>query len=449
VDRYLTRLAAIVAPLQVSRGGPILMVQLENEYGSYGNDKEYLQALKQIWLRNKIDGPFYTADGATPYMLEAGTVEGAAIGLDPGAGESDFLEAHKRTPRVPVFSSETYPGWLTHWGENWARPSLQDLLKEVTYLLENQKSFNLYVAHGGTNFGFTAGANSGGKGYEPDLTSYDYDAPINEQGRPTAKYFALRDLIAKYAGKLPDVPRPIAAMEIPPIKMEVAASIWANLPAPVHSPQPLPFEACQQDYGFILYKTRLIGHKSGKLTVTALHDYGTVFLNGKFVGKLDRREGENSLELPKSDTPNPVLEILVEAMGRINFGQELIDRKGITDRVTLNGMTLMNWDIHKLPFDSGFLEHLKPGGLEKGRCGAFFHGSFELTSVADTFFDLARYKKGLVWINGHNLGRFWEIGPQQRLYCPASWMKTGKNEILIFDLHQTDPQLVSGMKMLE
>jgi beta-galactosidase len=449
VDRYLTRLAGIVAPLQISQGGPILMVQLENEYGSYGNDKGYILALKNIWLRNKIDVPFYTADGATPHMLEAGTVEGAAIGLDPGAGDGDFEEALKRTPRVPVFSSETYPGWLTHWGEKWARPGLPELLKEVTYLLENHKSFNLYVAHGGTNFGFTAGANSGGKGYEPDLTSYDYDAPINEQGQPTSKYFALRDLIAKYAGKLPDVPRPIAAMEIPPIKMEVAASLWTNLPVPVQSPQPLSFEACQQDYGFILYKTRLIGHKSGKLTITSLHDYGTVFLNGKYVGKLDRREGENSLELPKSDAPNPVLEILVEAMGRINFGPELIDRKGITDRVTLNNMTLMNWDLYKLPLDTGFLEHLKPGVLENGRCGAFFRGSFELASVADTFINLARYKKGLVWINGHNLGRYWGIGPQQRLYCPASWLKKGKNEILIFDLHQTDPQPVSGMKTLE
>jgi beta-galactosidase len=217
-ERYITRLAAVVRPLLVTRGGPILMVQVENEYGSYGNDRAYMTRLRDAWKANGIDVPFYTADGPTPYMLEAGHVEGAAIGLDSGSNEQHWELARSIAPGLPIFSSETYSGWLTHWGEQWARPPAAEVLKEVAFLLGAKKSFNLYVAHGGTNCGFTAGANSGGKGYEPDVTSYDYDAPINEQGRPTTKYQALRELMAGAlpAGRtLPPVPEPVPAVAIP------------------------------------------------------------------------------------------------------------------------------------------------------------------------------------------------------------------------------------------
>ena len=448
VERYLKNMAALIRPLLVTRGGPILMVQIENEYGSYGNDKNYLEELRRIWIRNGIDVPFFTADGPTPYMLEAGNIDGAAIGLDPGSNERAFQQASLRNPKVPAFSSETYPGWLTHWGEKWARPDPAGLLREVRFLLENRKSFNFYVIHGGTNFGFTAGANSGGGGYQPDVTSYDYDAPINEQGNPTAKFFALRDLIAQYAGAVPEVPKPVPAMDLPEIAMGAFTSVWANLPKPVLSVQPKPFEGYSQDYGCIVYKTKLIGHKNGKLLITDLHDYATVFLNGNYVGKLDRREGEKQIDLPKSDVRDPVLEILVEGMGRINFAQFMIDRKGITDRVTLNGMTLMNWEVYSLPLDSAYIRNLKPAALDPGRRGVFFRGTFEVSSVADTYIDMTNYQKGIVWVNGHNLGRYWEIGPQMRLYCPAPWLKSGKNEILIFDLLQNEARPVSGARTL-
>ena len=382
-------------------------------------------------------------------MLEAGNIDGAAIGLDSGSNENDFDQAKKRNPNVPSFSSETYPGWLTHWGEKWARPDTTDLLKEVKFLLDNKKSFNFYVIHGGTNFGFSAGANSGGKGYEPDLTSYDYDAPINEQGMPTPKYFALRNLISKYIGKLPEIPKLISATEIPEIKMELFSSVWENLPKPVKTVQPKPMESFDQYEGFILYKTKLIGHKSGKLTITDLHDYATIFLNGKYVGKLDRREAEKTIDLPKSDVKDPVLEIFVEAMGRINFAQQLIDRKGITDRVTLNGMTLMNWDVYNLHFDSEYIQSLKLSKISPDRRGFFYKGFFVLNETADTFIDMSNYKKGIVYVNGNNLGRYWEIGPQKRLYCPAPWLKKGMNEIVVFDLHETESESISGKTTLE
>ena len=457
VENYLTHISKIIKPLLVTNGGPILMVQIENEYGSYGNDKNYLEALRKIYQRNGIDVPFYTADGPTPYMLEAGNIDGAAIGLDSGSNENDFEQAKKRNPNVPSFSSETYPGWFTPWGGNWGRADTASLFKGIKFLLENKKSFNLYVIHGGTNFGFTAGANSGNKPFEPDITSYDYDAPINEQGLPTPKYFKLHDLIAKYVSRKTQMPKPIPAIEIPEIKMELFSSVWDNLPKPKQVVQPKPMEMFDQYEGFILYKTKLIGHKSGKLTITDLHDYATVFLNGKYIGKLDRRESEKTIELPKSDVKDPVLEIFVEAMGRINYSQNLIDRKGITDRVTLNGMTLMNWEVYNLPFDTKYIQSLHTNGgqaikqsnISQDRRGFFFKGTFDLTEAADTYIDMGNYKKGVVYVNGKNLGRYWDIGPQERLYCPAPWLKKGKNEIVVFDLHETEAKTISGKKTLD
>ena len=450
-ERYMTHVATIVKPLLCTNGGPILMVQVENEYGSYGNDKTYMETVRKIWIKNGINVPFYTADGPTAFMLEAGNVYGAVIGLDSGSSEADFDEAKKHNPNVPAFSSETYPGWLTHWGEKWARPDTADLLKEVKFLLDTKRSFNLYVIHGGTNFGFTAGANAfNATQFQPDVTSYDYDAPINEQGRPTAKYFALRRLISKYVKyKIPEIPKPVETITIPEIKMQAYSTIWANLPVSIKAAQPKPMEALDQSSGYILYKTKLIGHKSGKLTITEPHDYATVFLNGKYVGKVERDSGKWSINLPKSNVKDPVLEIFVEAMGHINFAQYMIDRKGITERVTLNGMTLMGWDIYKLPFDNQYISKLKPAPINTDKNGAFFKGSFTLDKVADTYIDLSKYKKGVIWVNGHNLGRYWDIGPQKRLYCPAPWLKKGKNEVLVFDLHQTEAASISGENTLE
>jgi beta-galactosidase len=456
-EKYIARLSQEIKPYLVTNGGPVLMLQIENEYGSFGNDRNYLKRLKEVWALNGIDVPTFTGDGPTTYMLEAGSLPGSAVGLDSGSSPDHFALAGKMNPGVPVFSSETYPGWLTHWGEKWAKPDSSELMSEVKFLMDNKKSFNFYVIHGGTNFGYTAGANSGGKGYEPDVTSYDYDAPINEQGVATPKYKALRELLGSYlpkGKKLPPIPDQIPTLEMTLESMKPFTSVWDNLPVPVTSVQPKPFEAYNQDYGFILYQTELIGHKKGKLTVTDLHDYATVFLNGTYIGKLDRREGINSIDIPASDVPNPVLEIFVEAMGRINFAQNLIDRKGITDRVTLNGMTLMNWKVYNLPMDGKFIYNLRSSGKNLTKPGLFFKGNFMLTKEngttgRDTYLDLSGYTKGIVWVNGHNLGRYWNIGPQQRLYCPATFLKDGINEILVFDLHQTKPAPIKGEATLE
>ena len=381
-------------------------------------------------------------------MVEAGSLPGVAVGLDPGGNQRNFDIARKMNPGVPVFSSETYPGWLTHWTEKWRRPDITNLLKQVRFLMDNRLSVNFYVLHGGTNFGYSAGANYSNNGYAADVTSYDYDAPINEQGAATYKYYALQNTFKKYGiDNSEQQPEPIPVMEIPEIKMTKFSSVWENLSTPIKSVQPKPFEYYNHYYGFALYKTKLIGRKKGKLVITDLHDYATVFLDGKYIGSVNRTIGASSIELPQSDSKNPVLEIFVEGMGRINFGEHLIDRKGITERVSLNGMTLMNWEVYCLPMTSDYITNLKQSEQTEKQ-GLFFKGEFTLDRVVDTYIDMTNYTKGVVWVNGHNLGRYWNVGPQHSLYCPSTFLVPGKNEIVIFDLEQLQAMPVKGVKEL-
>lgn len=448
---YIRKMAEVVGPLLIARGGPVLMIQIENEYGSYGNDRTYMETLKKTWEAAGVSGPFYTADGATPYMLEAGSLRGAAIGLDPGTSEKQFAEAAKLGRNVPVFCSELYPGWLTHWGEAWASVKTEEVLADLRWLLENGKSFSFYVFHGGTNFGFFAGANYGNE-YQPDVTSYDYDAPLNEMGQPTPKYFAIRDALAAVqpgGAALPELPEPLPVIEIPEFTPSRSTSVFDNLPRPVSSPQPKPMEAFNQNYGFILYRTRLVGHHSGKLTITDVHDFANVYADGRYLGSLNRAKKEATIEIPRTDPPVQRLDILVEGMGRINFGQHMIDRKGITDRVTLNGMTLMDWEVFPLPMETRNIAALKFADGAGEIPGAYFQGTFDLASTGDTYFDMSRWKKGVVWVNGHNLGRYWEIGPQQRLYCPAPFLKVGRNNVVVFDLLSPSPAPLRRVKSLK
>jgi beta-galactosidase len=297
-----------------------------------------------------------------------------------------------------------------------------------------------------------------GDAYQPDVTSYDYDAPLDEMGRPTPKYFAIRDLLARHQAegvKLPDLPAPLPVIEIPSIGFREAASVFENLPMPVVMAQPKPMEYLGQSQGFILYRTAFRGHYGGKLKIWELHDYANIYADGRILGTLNRAKKEDTLEIPRSEAKPKTLDILVEGMGRINFSQYLIDRKGITDRVTLNSMTLMDWQAFPLPMDAAYLAGLKYKPLRPGpesapaRPGMFFRGGFELDDLGDTYLDMRGWAKGVVWVNGQNLGRFWEIGPQKRLFCPATFLKKGRNEIVVFDMHKTAPAIVSGEKTLD
>jgi len=450
VESYLVALADIVRPYQVSNGGPIITVQIENEYGSYGpgHDRPYLNRLCEIWRRAQITVPFTTSDGPSDGMLKTGAIPGAAVGLDTGENEKHWALARKINPGVPVFTGEAYPGWLTHWGEGWHNGGdLHGLLK---FFMDNKKSFNLYVVHGGTNFGFTAGANSGGHGYEPDITSYDYGAPITEQGAITPHYLAMRQHLASYlpAGEtLPEIPAPIPAIRLPAIKMQRWTTLWNNLPQPLKLEQLKPFEMLGQNQGLMLYRTTVPANADGKLAFHDLHDYAVVFLDGKYVGTVDRRLGEHDIALPASTSAQPTLEILVEAMGHINFaGSMTADRKGITDRVTVGTTVLQNWELFPFPLADAWAAALPQATAPADRPGGIFKGTFDLATPADTFIDMSRYQKGYVWVNGHNLGRYWQVGPQQRLYCPAPWLKAGTNDITVLDLLQTSAAPITGVK---
>ncbi len=451
--KYVRKLAAVIAPFQVNRGGNVLMLQVENEYGSFGNDRAYLTALRDAWRAGDIRIPLSTGDGATPYMLEAGSLPGCVVGLDPGSNAGDFAQAKRARPDVPAFCSEYYPGWLTHWGEKWQRVDTVELLRDLEWLIENKKSWNLYVLHGGTNWGFYAGANFSDT-YQPDVTSYDYDAPIREDGSLTPKYWAIRRLLARYQpgeAALPAPPAPLPQIEIPDIAMQNYCSVFNQLPKPMQSSQPKPMEQFGQYFGFILYRTQLTGHHSGKLTLTDLHDYALVYLDGQYIGALDRSQKQQTIDLPKTDPPARQLDIFVEGMGRINYGQRLLDPKGITDRVTLNGMTLMNWQVFNLPMETKFIESLRPDDRSPWRTqpGQFFKGAFNLSTLGDTYLDLSGWHKGVVWVNGHNLGRYWNIGPQQRLFLPAAFLRLGANEVIVFDLQRVEPAPLFGTRSLE
>jgi beta-galactosidase GanA len=443
VEGYILRLGQELRDLQITRGGPIIMVQVENEYGSYGNDKEYLYALKVVFEKAGFEVPFFTSDGGAQYLLESGTIPGILPVVNFGDSPApQFAALAKFRSGIPHMSGEYWCGWFTHWGdEKWGSADFERQQKEIGWMLENNKSINLYMFHGGTNFGFMAGANYDSR-YLPDVTSYDYDAILDEAGRPTKKYHAIREMLRQYqpAGvSLPQLPKPLPSMEIPEINLSATASLFENLPVAVRSVQPMSMEEYGQSYGFILYRTKLIGPKSGNLVITDLHDYGLIFLDGQFAGKLDRMQNQNTIKLPETPGQQPVLDILVEAMGRINFGEKLLDRKGITERVTLSGITLMNWEVFPLPMHEQYLKELRFSAENSTAGPKFFKGVFELKHVGDTFLDMSQWKKGVVWINGRNLGRYWEIGPQKKLFVPGPLLQKGKNEIIVFDLHQEQP----------
>jgi beta-galactosidase len=467
VARYIDELVPRIRPLLIHHGGPILMIQIENEFGSYGSNPAYLEELRQLWLKGGVTGPFYTEDGLTQLERNRTTVTGGAIALSNGDA-AQIATVRREFPAVPAMAGEVYPGWLTHWGEPGFAGTNYDLPSTLTAFMQSKRSFNLYVIHGGTSFGFYAGANVDDSGnYQPDITSYDYSAPINEQGMATAKYMKYRDIIASYLpAALPDIPDAIATLELAAINAlmpTIYASIWDNLPTALpreQSVDPQSFESYDQAFGFVLYRKQLHEAANGMLDICTVHDYATVFVGERYAGSVSRSPVPpeyaqplhvmHRASLPLPSTPpehashagGPVsLEILVEGMGRVNYGPAIVDRKGLFDPVRLNNADgsfslLKDWDVFLLPMDETFIAKLEGNCVNPLKPGLFFKASLPLNEVGDTWLDMSNWTKGVVWVNGHNLGRYWNIGPQRRLYCPAPWLVQGDNEVLIFDLHQ-------------
>jgi beta-galactosidase len=432
-SRWLHRLGKELAPLQSANGGPIIAVQVENEYGSFGSDHNYMEQIHHLLLDSGFDkAMLYTADGADQLTNGSLPELPAVINFGSGNAKEEFAKLAKLRPNAPRMCGEYWDGWFDHWGgkHNVTDPAAE--ARELQWMLEQGYSVNLYMFHGGTSFGWMNGANIDGGKYEPDVTSYDYDVPVSESGELRPKYFLFRDVIRKFTGAtLPDPPAPIAPQAFAPIHLSTSAPIWSSLPKPIASQTILSMEDVGQSYGYILYRTNISRAQSGDLHIDELRSYGQVYLDGVLAGTLDRRLGQSSLAI-KVEHDNTRLDILVENTGRVNFGRQFPhERAGITHEVTLGGAPLTKWEIYPLPMqDVSALTYTAAACV--GAC--FYRATFSVENPADTFVDTRSLGKGQVFINGHALGRFWNIGPQGTLYLPAPWLKRGENEIVVFDL---------------
>jgi beta-galactosidase len=443
--RYFKELGKQLAPLQITRGGNIIMVQLENEYGSYDKDKEYLTLNKNIIRESGFDVELYTCDG--PSQMPNGYLPGllpAVNGLDDVAQVKKLINTY-HNGAGPYFIAEWYPAWFDTWGVEHHIVPAEDYVKTLDEVLANGISINMYMVHGGTTRGFMNGANFDDRQpYSPQTSSYDYDAPIDEAGNATHKFMAFREVIQKRVPPgtvLPPVPAAKRTIAVPRFKLQESADLFSNLPPPTAAERPMSFEGLRQGYGYVLYRTQLKGPRNGTLQIDRLRDLALVFLNGKRVAVLDRRLNEDSvnLEVPAGDV---TLDILVENLGRINYGPYLNDnRKGITDRVTFNQQELKGWRMYGFPFND--ISGVKFDTADHHNGPVVRRGTFSLDDSADTYIDMSDWGKGCVWLNGHNLGRYWFIGPQQTLYAPGPWLRKGRNEIVIFELlneHQEELQ---------
>ena len=454
VKIYMDRMGEELADLQITRGGNIIMVQVENEFGAYGEDKPYVSAVRDI-VRGAgfTDVPLFQCDWSSTFKRNGLDDLVWTINFGTGANiDAQFAALKKARPHTPLMCSEFWSGWFDHWGRKHETRDATAMVQGIDDMLQRGISFSLYMAHGGTTFGHWGGANC--PPYSAMCSSYDYDAPISEAGWATPKYHKLRALLEQYADSgqvIPDIPAPMPVISLPAFTVDEAAPLFDNLPEPKHSDDVRPMEQYDQGWGSILYRTRLPEVKEGTvLEITEPHDWTQVYADGRLLGRLDRRHGETSIVLPALPAGTR-LDILVEAMGRVNFDVAIHDRKGITEKVELvDGdarQALRGWDVYNLPVDYRFAKKKDYAPISQTPDGpAYYRATFDVEQPGDVFLDLQHWGKGLVWVNGKALGRFWRLGPQQTLFLPGCWVKKGKNEIIILDLLGPEKRTVSGLK---
>ena len=459
VDRFEKHVAEQLAPLTIQRGGPIIMVQVENEYGSYGENKAYISQIRDT-LRKYWD---IKSDNTTPSQqttlfqcdwnsnFEKNGLDDLTWTMNFGTGakiDDQFRRLRELRPNAPLMCSEFWSGWFDKWGARHETRPAKDMVAGIDEMLSKGISFSLYMTHGGTSFGHWAGANS--PGFAPDMTSYDYDAPINEYGEPTEKYWLLRKTLQKYSDKkLPAVPGKAAdIISIPKMTLQNAAPIYMGVDSIAESRDVQTFEEMNMGYGSMIYNTKLPEIADGSMLHINGHDYVQVFINGNYIGKIDRVKNERSLPLPATRKGDQ-LTMLVEGMGRINFGRAIKDFKGLVDDVTLTAevdgdeltWNLKDWRMRRIaddyqtarraiitPRNDVSLSDNTPSNI------GYYRTTFRLNKTGDTFLNMETWGKGQVYVNGHALGRFWSIGPQQTLYSPGCWLKKGENEIVVLDV---------------
>ncbi len=445
VDRFFDVLLTQLAPLQISHGGPILAMQVENEYGGYGNDSAYLRYLEAGMRARGIDVLLFTSDGPTDEMLQGGMLPHLFKTVNFGSHVTEaFGKLREYQADGPLMCMEFWNGWFDHWGEAHHVRAPADVAALLDEILAASASVNFYMFHGGSNFGFMNGANESKGEYQPTTTSYDYDAPLSEAGDLTPKYHLYREILSKYT-TLPTLPIPENAPKqaLGAVQLRESVGLFEaveQLAQPHSATTPEPMEYFDQSYGFILYRTTVSGPRAEvPLTLRGLHDRAQVFANGQLLGTLERGLASPSLPLAVP-ADGLTLDILVENMGRINFGPHLLDRKGITGGVLLGLQYLYNWTVYPLPLEQ--LDALVFGAEPQTTGPAFYRGHFEVSVLHDTFLALPNWTKGVCWVNGFNLGRYWQRGPQHTLYVPGSLLKLGTNELIVLELHETADRIV-------
>jgi len=461
VDAYFDELLPRFKPLLCTNGGPIIAMQIENEYGSYGNDKKYLGYIRDGMKKRGMDVLLFTSDGPEDHMLQGGMVEGVLETVNFGSRAAEaFRKLREYQPEGPLMCMEFWNGWFDHWMEEHQSRPAADVAEALEEMLAEGASVNFYMFHGGTNFGFYNGANHIQR-YEPTVNSYDYDTLLNESGEPTEKYWAVRKVLERYA-ELPEakLPAPIPKRAYGEVRLEEKADLFGQLErlsTPVQRTSPEPMEKVGQAYGFILYSTTVTGPRSGmNLVLQEVRDRALVFADGKYIGTTERwNPVEIPLEVPAEGLR---LDVLVENMGRVNYGPLMRDPKGITEGIRLGNQFLYDWTIRPLSLDS--LEGLEfagiggqqaIGGSTEGSGAsagtaqslpAFYRGTFNVEEKADTFVRFDGWTKGVAFLNGFNLGRYWEVGPTRTLYIPAPLLREGENELIVFELHGTSTPVV-------
>ena len=452
---FVQKLAEQISDLTIDKGGPIIMVQVENEYGSYGEDKPYVAAIRDIIRDAGFDKvTLFQCDWSSNFTKNG--LDDLVWTMNFGTGaniENEFKPLKELRPDAPLMCSEFWSGWFDKWGGRHETRGSKEMVAGLKEMLDKGISFSLYMTHGGTSWGHWAGANS--PGFSPDVTSYDYDAPINEAGQVTPKYMELREMLAQYSDKkLPSIPKEYPVITIPEVTFTEVAPLFDNLPEPKNFTDIQTMETLNQGWGSILYRTTTPAVPAQSvLMITDGHDYVQVFINGNFIGALDRRNHEKTLLLPPLKEGDR-LDILVEAMGRINFGRAIKDFKGITDKVELgyamsNGslvtINLKNWQIYNLPDSYEAQKNMKYVPLNGQKVRGCYRATFNLKKTGDTFINMETWGKGQVYVNGHAIGRFWKIGPQQTLYMPGCWLKKGENEIIVLDVAGPQETVVEGL----
>ena len=464
VKRFFDRLMPCLLPHMETRGGKVILFAAENEYGSFGNSTQYMNKCADLLRGYGVDVPIFTSDGHSDMFLSGGHADGCLCALDFGYDRGKLLPIHfealdARQPEAPFFRVEFWVGMFVHWGAPYQGYKAEYVESELKAHLARHDSFNLYMFHGGTNFGFTNGANGFNRDpenrvkltYHPDSTSYDYDALLTEWGEITPKYLAVQKAMCEYLGVELPRPEPVPLMSIGDIPLTEAADLFENISAIGQHHTSIcqhHMEYYGQNFGYILYRTHVQPIKDiALLAVLGVADRVNVYFNGIWRGTIHRNDKEQCMDVDGWMDEGGTLDLLVENQGRINFGVAVDhgDRKGILDHVFINQRNgpvhiLYNWEVYTLPMEG--LDRLTYSGNISKDKAVFYKGTFKAEKKHDSFVHPDNFTKGFVVVNGFNLGRYWEIGPQRSLYLPGCILKD-ENEIIVFDEKPTDNPIVS------